>query len=397
MPHRSTPLVRHHPRTPHRGKAVIVWVAGFLLLGIIACVGEKPSETTDIESAGESASAAPLSIFDSGRTAYGFFPSSPEITAESLMTTIEAIGQHGDIILNMPQVPWADFIDNPEAESQAIEDMRGSIELARQYGLEIIFVVDPLQAFDRRVIATMPDELAGGDFSTPGVRSAFMNYAIRLVREFHPRYLGLASEINTYADAQPEDFANYVTLYHETYAAIKAEAPDTSIFVTIQWEDLNSVGLFSDDSPGEIKWEIVDLFEPNLDVYAISTYPYFAFEGATQIPDDYYSPLLSRTSKPLAIAEGGFLSQDVSAFHGSPQDQMVYLQTIDGQLGERLAFWVYLIIDDVNTRAYADFLTEHGSPAEEETLGLFGYLGLRTKDGEPKPALGVWDGFRNGE
>ncbi len=397
MRHRSTPVVRYLHRTHHRRKAVIVWVAMFLLLAVMACAGGTSSATMDIEPASESSPAAQLSIFDSGGTAYGFFLSSPEITAESLLATIEVIGQHGDIMLNMPQVPWADFIESPEAESQAIEDMRGSIELARQHGLEIIFVIDPLQAFDRRVIATMPDELAGGDFSTPGVRSAFMNYAMRLVREFHPRYLGLASEINTYADAQPEDFSNYLTLYHETYAAIKAEAPDTLIFVTIQWEDTNSVGLFSDDSPGEIKWDIVDQFEPDLDVYAISTYPYFAFEGAAQIPEDYYSPLLSRTSKPLAIAEGGFLSQDVGAFHGSAQDQIDYLHAIDGQLGERLAFWAYLIIDDVNTRAYADFLTEHGSPAEEESLALFGYLGLRTKDGEPKPALGVWDGFRNDE
>ncbi len=306
MYHRSTPVVRYLHRKHRRGKAVFVWVAAFLLLAVVACTGGTPSAATDTEPASESSPASPLSIFDSGDTAYGFFPSSPEITAQSLMATIEAIGQHGDIMLNMPQVPWADFIDNPEAESQAIEDMRGSIELARQHGLEIIFVIDPLQAFDRRVIATMPDELAGGDFSTPGVRSDFMNYAMRLVREFHPRYLGLASEINTYADARPEDFSNYVTLYHETYAASKAEAPDTLVFVTIQWEDLNSVGFFSDFSPGEIKWDIVDQFEPDLDVYAISTYPYFAFEGAAQIPEDYYSPLLSRTSKPLAIAEGGF-------------------------------------------------------------------------------------------
>jgi hypothetical protein len=395
MRHRSTSVLGYLRRTSRRGRTVIICVVVVLLLAMIACTGGTPSATTEIELASESSPAAPLSIFDNGGTAYGFFPSSPEITAESLITTIKAIGQHGDIMLNMPQVPWADFIESAEAESQAIEDMRGSIELARQQGLEVIFVIDPLQAFNRRVIATMPEELTGADFATQGVRRAFKNYALRLVREFHPRYLGLASEINTYAHAQPEDFSNYVTLYHETYAAIKTEAPETLLFVTIQWEDLNSVGLFSDDSAGEIKWDIVDQFEPNLDVYAISTYPYFAFEGAAQIPGDYYSSLLTHTSKPLAIAEGGFLSQDVGGFHGSPQDQIDFLQAIDGQLGGQLAFWVYLIIDDVNIESYADYLTEHGSPAEEETLALFGYLGLRSKDGEPKPALEVWDGFRN--
>ena len=373
-----------------------LFFAGVLLLAVMACGGGSTA-TSEPEPVSQASPTSTLSIFASGRTAYGFFPSSPEITAESFVATIEAIGQHGDVILTMPQVPWGDFIENADGESMAIEEMRGSVALARQNGLEVIFVIDPLQAFDRRVIATMPPELAGGDFGTMNVRDAFRNYALRLVREFQPRYLGLASEINTYAGSEPEDFSNYVTLYHEVYAAIKAEAPETMVFVTIQWEDLNSVGIFSDDSPGEIKWDVVENFEPNLDVWAISTYPYFAFDSADQIPDDYYTSLLSHTSKPLAIAEGGFLSQDAGAFHGSPQDQIDYLHAIDGQIGSRLDFWVYLVLDDVNVEAYANFLTEHGSPADVELMALFGTLGLRTKDGVPKPALEVWDGFRSGE
>jgi hypothetical protein len=397
MRHRLGARIRRVLSANRRSIGIIALAAGFLFLAIVACAGGIPAATSEPESTSTATPTFSPSIFHSGRTAYGFFPSSPEITTESLIATIENIGQHGDVILSMPQVPWAEFIESSDGESPAIEQMRGSLDLARQNGLEFIFVIDPLQAFDRRVIASLPPELAGGDFSTPGVRSAFENYALRLVREFHPRYLGLASEINTYADAQPDDFSNYVTLYHEVYTAIKAEAPETKLFVTLQWEDLNSAGVFSDDSPGGIKWDIVEQFEPDLDVYAISTYPYFTFESAVQIPQDYYAPLLSHATKPLAIAEGGYLSQDAGTFHGSAQDQIDYLQAIKGQLGERLAFWVYLLIDDVNLEAYADYLTGHGSPAGVESLAYFGSLGLRTKTGEPKPALEVWDGFQSND
>jgi hypothetical protein len=397
MRHRLGARIRRVLSANRRSIGIIALAAGFLFLAIVACAGGIPAATSEPESTSTATPTFSPSIFHSGRTAYGFFPSSPEITTESLIATIENIGQHGDVILSMPQVPWAEFIESSDGESPAIEQMRGSLDLARQNGLEFIFVIDPLQAFDRRVIASLPPELAGGDFSTPGVRSAFENYALRLVREFHPRYLGLASEINTYADAQPDDFSNYVTLYHEVYPAIKAEAPETKLFVTLQWEDLNSAGVFSDDSPGGIKWDIVEQFEPDLDVYAISTYPYFTFESAVQIPQDYYAPLLSHATKPLAIAEGGYLSQDAGTFHGSAQDQIDYLQAIKGQLGERLAFWVYLLIDDVNLEAYADYLTGHGSPAGVESLAYFGSLGLRTKTGEPKPALEVWDGFQSND
>jgi len=330
---------------------------------------------------------------------FGFFTSPPELTAESFTATLQAIGQHGDMILVQPQVPWAEFGDRPDGDSPSIEEMQGTLELARQNGLEAIFVIDPLQGFDRSKIATFPPELAGSDFGAEGVRRAFKNYALRLVREFSPRYLGLASEINTYADAHPEDFPNYLSLYHEVYAAVKDESPETQIFVTFQWEDLNSLGPFADDAAATdgTKWEIVESFEPELDVWAISTYPYFAFDSAAQIPADYYTPLLSRTSKPLAIGEGGYLSEGVEPFHGSPQDQIGYLDALDTQIGERLAFWTYLVIDDIDTEAYALYLTEHGSPVDAETIALFGTLGLRSKDGEPKPALETWDRLRSGE
>jgi hypothetical protein len=368
-----------------------------LLLSGLTCGGGTPSPTATPTTAVHPSPTPSASVFDTGRTAFGFTPSSPEITAESFTATLQAIRQHGDVILTMPQVPWAEFIHQSDGDSPTIDEMRNTLDFARQYGLETIFVIDPLQSFDRRKIATFPPELAGGNFGTPAVRQAFKNFALRLVREFQPRYLGLASEINTYADAEPEDFAHYLSLYHEAYAAVKAEAPETQIFVTFQWEDLNSLGPFSDDEPGRVKWEIVESFEPELDLWAISTYPYFAFDDATQIPADYYTSLLSRTSKPLAVAEGGYLSQDAGPFHGSPQGQVGYLEALNAQIGERLAFWIYLVIDDFDIEAYARHLTEHGSPADVETVELFGSLGLRSKDGEPKPAMEVWDRLRRGE
>lgn len=361
-----------------------------LVLAGLACDGSVASPTL------QRSPASPTSVFDVERTAFGFFPSSPELTPESFTATLQAIGQHGDVILVQHQIPWAEFIHQPDGDSPAIEEMRNTLTLARQNGLEVIFVIDPLQAFDRSKIATFPPELAGGDFSTAGVRQAFQNYALRLVREFHPRYLGLASEINTYADAHPEDFSNYLSLYREVYATIKSEAPETQIFVTFQWEDLNSLGPFVGDAPGRIKWETIEAFEPELDVWAISTYPYFAFDAAARIPADYYTPLLSHTSKPLAVAEGGYLSEDAGPFHGSLQDQVDYIGALDAQIGKRLAFWIYLVIDDFDVEAYARYLTEHGSPAEVETVELFGTLGLRSKDGAAKPALEAWDKLRTG-
>jgi hypothetical protein len=110
-------------------------------------------------------------------------------------------------------------------------------------------------------------------------------------------------------------------------------------------------------------------------------------------------PLLARTDKPLAVAEGGFTSKPVGdgAINGAPQDQVDYLNAIHTQLGERLAFWVYLLLDDINPQAYAKTMTEQGMNADDlNTLGYFVSVGLREFNGTPKPALAVWDGFRTG-
>ncbi|MCC6299974.1 MAG: hypothetical protein IT314_11800 [Anaerolineales bacterium] len=88
-------------------------------------------------------------------------------------------------------------------------------------------------------------------------------------------------------------------------------------------------------------WSQIEAFEPNLDVWAISSYPYFVFSSASEIPADYYTPLLARTlrqaqggaGKPVAIAEGGFSSRVVGFAQGSPEDQATYLTALHSQLG----------------------------------------------------------------
>jgi hypothetical protein len=357
-----------------------------LLVATLACGSTTPSAIPTPEQ----------SVFDSGHTAFGFFPSPPELTSKSMLGILQAIGQHGDVILLQKEVPWTDFLNGSDGKSQSIQEQRDLTTLAGRNGLEVIYVVDPLNGLDRRQFAPLPPQLEGANFGTPAIRQAFKNYTLRLVREFHPRYLGLASEINTYADAHPEDFPNYLSLYHELYAAIKAEAPDTQVFVTFQWDDLNNVIPFdtSRGEPYQTKWEQVEAFEPDLDVWAISTYPFVAFDSAAEIPVDYYTPLLTRTNKPLAVAEGGYNSQEIQPFHGTPQDQVDYLNAIHSQIGGRLDFWIYLILNDINLESYIPNLAANGLGDTANTLGWFGYVGLRSQDGTPKPALATWDSFR---
>ncbi len=337
------------------------------------------------------------SVFDTTETAYGFFPTPPEASLESVFQLYKDLGAHADVVLLQEGIPWEEFLQGADVESQHITDITNQYIIASQNNLEIIYVVDPLNGLNRREFMGLPNDWEA-NFANPDVRTAFKNYTLRVVREFHPRYLGLASEINTYMDTHPEDAPNFISLYNEVYDAAKAEAPETQIFVTFQWEDLNNVF----PQPEEIgrqkfvtNWDQVEIFEPRLDLWVISSYPFIAFEDGSQIPADYYTPLLTRTDKPLAVAEGGFISTDTGPFHGDQQSQVDYLNAIHTQIGSRLSFWIYLLFNDFNLDSYAKMMKQQGLGDDDvTTLGMFGSVGLREYNGTAKSALEVWDSFR---
>jgi hypothetical protein len=358
-----------------------------LVLAALACGGGTPSIPPTPQH----------SIFNTTNTAYGFFPSPSEVRLESVFQTFEDIGKHGDFVLIQQNTKWEDFVSGAEGESQTRTDIINQTKLAHQNNLEYIFVLDALNGLNRREFSGLP---AGweANFANPNIRTAYKNYALWIVRSFHPHYLGLASEINTYMDAYPDDAQNFVSLYDETYVLIKSEAPETQIFVTFQWDDLNN--MFPQPEEGnrqkyDVNWEQIEAFEPNLDVWAISSYPYFIFPSGKDIPTDYYIPLLLRTDKPVAIAEGGFATKAFGQLKNTPEDQVAYLQAVHDQLGPRLVFWVNTLMSDLNIDSYAAQMEKDGrNPKDAEALGNFAYIGLQNFDGTAKPALELWDSFQ---
>jgi hypothetical protein len=364
--------------------------AGFaLLLVTLAC---------DLEGTPAPIPTLAVDPYGLGRTLYGFFPSPPKVSLQSVYDTYAAIGTHGEVVLLQQNIPWQEFLTGVDVESEAITDIHNQYVLAHQNGLEVIFVVDPLNGLNRREFMGLPEGWEAS-FGNPDVRTAYRNFTLRILREFGPRYLGLASEINTYQDTHPEDFIHFLSLYRETVALVKAEAPGTQVFVTFQWEELNNLfAPVARGEPFEVNWDQMEQFEPDLDLWVISSYPFVAFPSGADIPTDYYSPLLSRTDKPLAVAEGGFPSEPVGPFPGDEQSQVDYLEAIHAQIGgERLAFWIYLLINDFDLDSYARIMEETGQAEDIETLGMFASVGLTGADRAPKPALEVWDFFRREE
>ncbi len=400
-----------------------------LLIAAESCTGNKelPTSREKVSRSSESTEAAdagsPGPWTDHGRsravhTEYGFFPGPPDLSRRTVLDHFEALGRHADFILLQPNVPWEDFLEGTEKESQKKKELQIQVELGRRSGLDAFFVIDPLNGLDRRQFYNLPEEWEPS-FGDPRVRTAFTNFTLWVLEEFSPSYIGLASEINTYMDAHPEDVRNYLSLYSQVYGRIKAESEETQVFVTFQWDDLNN--MFPEAAEGRKRfhtnWEQVEAFGPKLDLWAISSYPYYVFNGGKQIPENYYTPLRNRAAnetdsanetgtedrgaeergvpKPIAFAEGGFSSKDVGPISCTPEDQAAYMKAVQEQLGDDLLFWVNLFLDDLDMNFYAELFEEQGRPGGEvETLSMFPFVGLRDHNGSPKPALALWDQYR---
>lgn len=384
---------------PTHHKPLGALVAALLLL-VAACTTEGAA--TEATPAITSASSSPASTatttnaFDEG-TAFGFFPFPQGDTFEDVLDHFSDLADHADVVLVQPAVAWEEFTGpQSDDDSPARENLRNLTTIAEQHGLGTVYVVDPLNGLDRTQFFDLPP---GWDpsFATPEVRAAITNQALWIVDEFHPRYLGLASEINTYVSAFPDETQHVLSLYRELYQAIKAESPETQVFVTFQWEVVTGAGFAGTGANEDLtpNWDQIEMFEPNLDLWVISSYPFVSFSTGAEIPSDYYTPLLERTAKPLAVAEGGFISRQTGPFSGTPQDQVDHLTAVHDQIGDRLAFWIQLLLDDFDPVAIADPMREQGrSERDIETLGMFAAIGLRDAAGTAKPAMAVWDSYR---
>ena len=366
-----------------------------LLVVFAACTQEGSGDTVASPSTSASPSTTATTVAEGPfGTSYGFFPFPNGDTFEAVVDHFGDLSEHADVLLMQPNIAWEEFVgDADQSDSTLRDNLRNMALLADQHGLDTIYIVDPLNGLNRREFLDLPADW-DPSFANPDVREAMINLSLWILREFEPRYLGLSSEINTYLEAFPDEVPHYLTLYREIYAAIKAELPATQVFVTFQWEQVNGFHLGTGRLDPD--WDQIELFEPDLDLWVISSYPFVAFSTGAEIPDDYYAPLLARTDKQLAVAEGGFISRQTGPFLGTPQDQVDQVTSVHDQIGSRLDFWINLILDDFDPTAIAEPMRDQGrSETDISTLGLFASIGLREFDGTPKPAMAIWDSYRS--
>jgi hypothetical protein len=302
----------------------------------------------------------------------------PELTEESYAETFGLAASAGELILIQRAPPWEELLAGAFSEETVLATQRETA-LAEEHGLDIFVAIDPTDGSRRRDrLASLPDELLGAGFSDPLIHQALLDYARYLAETYQPRYLAFGVEMNGYQQHHPEDFERFVVIYHEAYEAIKELSPDTLVFPTFQFEELQGRLPFQDPRPPQ--WHLISRFEPRLDVFAISSYPDVVFPEADAIPDSYYQQLSLYTNRPVAIAGMGFTSRATGEIttNEAEQSQAAFLRrTLDNAQQLDMPFVVW-------------FVGQDPSFTGESALDL-GNSGLKRQDGSIKLAWSVWD------
>jgi len=299
-----------------------------------------------------------------------------ELTEESYADAFALAASAGEVILIQRTPPWQEMLSGSISQETAGATRR-EIELAEEHGLDLFIAIDPTDAATGRAgLADLPAELRGAGFADRRVREAFLAYAQYVAENYRPQYLALGVEVNTYERQQPEDFPSFVSLYKDAYAAVKQLSPSTLVFPIFQFEELQ--GLLPPDATADPQWDLIDRFEPESDLLAVSSYPSAVFATADELPISYYSQLALFTTRPVAIAQMGFAPATGDAEEAEAQQGAFLTRALGGAQRLSMPLVVWFVGQD---------LTYTGQPP----LDRLGHLGLKRIDGTPKVAWLIWE------
>ena len=303
-----------------------------------------------------------------------------EETREVYVDTFATAARHAELVSIARVPPWEEFFPEAEVSEETHALMRLERDLVRQYGLSLLFAIDPTDgAVQRGRIAGLPEGLQPEEgFLREDVKEALVAYAIYVATNYEPDYLAVGVEINMLRARSPGQFRAFLEAYVRVYDAVKSIRPQTKVFPTFQLEDL--LGRLTQEHPPQ--WEAIDAFGGRIDVLAISTYPYLSstIRLVREIPEDYYSQLRARFAGEILISEAGYASATIEghSWVGSEREQEQFLRR--------------LLADAEANRFSTVVWVAERDPTQSRQGGaaVLNDVGLRLSDGADKLAWAVW-------
>ena len=360
-----------HPRDAQR--AALLLVTALLSLAVIACQEEAVYRPLEF---------SPTQRIESGppRTyQLGFSALPATLTDVAYIEAWDTAAAFGDVLLLQRPPAWADFLPGVVLSDERRDETLAERTAAAQRNLDLMIALDPFDPTDRDQLAALPPGYGGQNLSNQDLRHAFVTEAKHIALNYRPAYLVLGMEVNAAFERDPDGYFAFVRAYSEAYDLVKEASPETIVFASFQYEQL--LGLIPWEPPHVPRWELIDDFGDRLDVFAITTYPSFAFSVARKIPPLYYSQITEHTDLPLGLVSVGYSSaRSREGLNSSTAaEQRRFLQRLirdADELSLTLLIW---------------FAARDPEYATAPPLDLLASIGLRTSTDDPKEAWPTWE------
>jgi hypothetical protein len=245
------------------------------------------------------------------------------------------------------------------------------MEMSRDAGYTPILALSPTTLTEMRGKLDMPESVkarAGRrpTFSDKNVHIPYIEAAFELAK-LKPPYLCLATEINFLAFASIDEYVKFAAVYKRLYQEVKKISPQTKVFVSFQWDYFQ---IMANKEPKRIAEhrKLIEIFRPELDVVAFTSYPSDHFKTPAEVPANYYDRI-SEYVKPTDEIHFMEIGWPTSG-SGTEAEQVQFIERLPSLMAKikpRVVAWS--LLHDVDTSSLGGDLAS---------------TGLRHPDGRPK-------------
>ena len=333
----------------------------------------------------------------------GFTPWLYEASFNAQAVTYQRIHDHGDMIKQhfTAGIPWQAALDASPYPTEVEAEIQGRLDntASNQTVLLAIDSLNPLRtalADDWGASTNMP---RSGDWATrswraPEVINAYLYFARDLITRFEPEYFEYGTEVSELILNDLSAYNDYLTFAEAVYNDLSSRFPQVKLVASVALK-----------SPGSNEMQTIashiDRLLPYIDVMGASAYPYAFFAHADKgapanLPANWLSQISALSGgKPVGISETGWIAEDlnipayalsvVSDVDKQSQFATLLLEQANMLDAEFVIWWTTTDFDTL----WRDTLGEDPLAAIWRDMGLYDELQ------QPRPALSVWDSYRD--
>jgi hypothetical protein len=337
---------------------------------------------------------------DGGRRAFnmGFSPWLYDATLEAQDWVYGKLSSEGDIISHHMEegVPWSEAYSGAEFSTEYRAEIQSRLD-RKVAGQKVLLSISPLNGGrngmalyrNDKINDPLPAPWNGYALNSVEIKTAYLNYAKRMIQYFSPDYLVLGVEVNLLIRNNKALWLAYVDLHKHVYAGLKSACPSlpvsVSVFCVPYFPEWSSEDSLEDQMNG-----LADI-NPHVDYLSFSAHPFMSALLAETFPEDYFRRLFALTDKPVAISESSYpaqvwstLSAPILAFNGSQEKQDRFLDLmLEEAQNARAMFVIWFAIRDYDT-LWSDTL------GSSEAALVWRDTGLYDEAGNPRSARGTW-------